>query len=131
MKTFFKSNFFWTKVLPTAFFCVFAAGTIYPFSTLTLATGIFCIVLITILLLNLFFKKWWISYIIGVVVFLISFYFVLAVLSDYKKFPDKSSFEALTLLIVGCGLFLSAMVMGIMLCFPFKRKNTDINVLLS
>jgi hypothetical protein len=128
MKTFFKSNFFWTKALPTAFFSVFIIGTLYPFSTLTMVRGIIGVFLMTILLLNLYMKKWWMSYIIGVTLFLISSYFVLAVISEYKEFPDSTSYEALKLLIVGCALFFSAMAMGIMLCFPFGRKNTGIDV---
>jgi NADH:ubiquinone oxidoreductase subunit K len=127
MKTFIKSNFFWAKVLPTVFFSVIIAGFLYPLPSLTMKMGIVCVSLLSILLLNLYLKKWWVSYIIGVIVFSIAFYFMLAVISDYKKFPDGTSIQALKLIILGLAYCFLAMFMGILLCVPFKRKNNEIN----
>jgi hypothetical protein len=116
-------------VLPTAFFSIFIAGILYPLSTLTIERGIICVLLLSILLMNLFLKKWWISLMIGTILFFIAFYFVFAVISDYKKIPDSTSFEALKLIIGGLVLFFSAMFMGILLCCPFKQKNSGIDIL--
>jgi hypothetical protein len=122
MKLFLKSRFFWTKVLPTVFFSVFIAGILYPLSSLTVARGVVCVLLLSILWTNVYLKKVWISSLAGSILSLISFYFIFAVLSEYHEFPDGVSYEALKLLTVGLTLFGSAMLMGILLCLPFRQN---------
>ena len=125
MKTFLKSNFFWTKVLPTAFYCVLLAGGLYPFSKAGTGSVIVCILLISILLTNLFLKKSWINLIFGVIPAMFFFYLIFAVISEYSEFPSGASYEALRLLIVGLALCFSVIGMGILMCIPFKRENIE------
>ncbi len=125
MKMFLKSNFFWTKVLPTVFFCILMACMMYP-PTFTIGWTTIGILPITVLLLNLHIKKDWISQIVGVIFVMIFFYLVFAVLSEYREFPDGTTFDALRLLLVGLALCFTSMTMGVLLCLPFKVKERRI-----
>ncbi len=121
MKAFLRSNFFWAKVLPTVFFCVLIAGILYPSGFI--GGAVFGTLLITVLLLNLYIKKNWISLMLGVIFTLIFFYLVFAVLSEHSEFPDGTTFEAMRLLLLGLALCVSAMVMGLLMCVPFRRNK--------
>lgn len=123
MKTFLRTHFFWAKVLPTVFFCVLIAGMLYPPShTVGIILGF---LLISVLLLNLYMKKVWISQLLGAVFTLICLYMLFAVLSEYSEFPDGSTYEAMRLLLAGLALCASTMVMGVLMCIPFKRRNNE------
>jgi hypothetical protein len=123
VKSFLKSNFFLTKVLPSVFYSVLVILIVFPPSALAVGRDIVLILLLSVLLLNLYFKKHWISSVIGGITFFLALYLVFAVLSEYHDFPDGASFEALRLLIVGLILCFSSMFMSTLLCFPFILKQ--------
>ena len=126
MKKYLKSRFFLTKVLPTLFFSIFAIPCVcYAiFANIKLSTfDIIVITVAAILLLNLYLRQYWLSYIIGAISVLSFFYLVFAVLSEYSEFPNLASLDALRLLIVGLLLCLSGMTVGILLIIPFKSAK--------
>ena len=62
MRILFKSNFFWTKMAPTVFICLFIAGSLYPLSIDRISGIIVGVSLISILMVNLFLKQNWINW---------------------------------------------------------------------
>ena len=134
MKTFFKSRLFLTKVIPALYFCIFGlvylSGIFFGKTGVGISTdGVIVFSIAAIVLLNLLMRKYWISYVIGITCFLIFFYFILAVLSEYREFSNLASYDALLLLIVGLLLCFSGIAIGILLMIPFKKtQQSSINV---
>ena len=126
MKKYLKSRFFLTKVLPALFFSIFAIPwvcyAIFGNGGLS-PIDIVVITIAAILLLNLYMRQYWLSYIIGSISVLIFFYLIFAVLSEYSEFPNLASFDALRLLIVGLLLCLLGITVGILLIIPFKSAK--------
>jgi hypothetical protein len=123
MKKFLKSRLFLTKGLPALFFAIPCLIEIYKAIMgiyQPTALEFFAIAIAAILLLNLYFRKYWISCVIGSICGLIFFYLIFAVLSEYSEFPNSGSFEALRLLIVGLLLCFSGITMGILLMLPYE-----------
>ena len=126
MKKILISRLFLTKGLPALFFVIPSLIEIYKAITgiyKPTALEFIAIAIAVILLLNLYFRKYWISCTIGSISGLVFFYLIFAVLSEYFEFPNPGSFDALRLLIVGLILCFSGITAGILLLVPFKSSK--------
>ena len=118
-----KTRHFLTKVLPTLLLvipCLIEIWKAFMGIYEPTALEFIVIAIAAILLLNLYFRQYWISCIIGFVCFFVFFYLIFAVLSEYSEFLHPGSFDALRLLLVGLLLCFSGMTAGILLMLPFK-----------
>ena len=133
MKTFLKSGFFLTKVIPALYFSVFGLvylyGIFFGKSGFDMADSIIVLSITAIVLLILFVRKHWLNFIIGIICFLVFLYFIFAVLSEYSEFPNPGSFDALQLLIVGLLLCFSGITIGVLLMIPLKTKHSSVQSL--
>ena len=125
MKKYLKSRFFLTKVLPALFFSIFAipwvCHAIFGNGGLS-PIDIVVITIAAILLLNLYMRQYWLSYIMGAITVLFSLYMILAVLSEHSEFPNSGSSDALQLLITGLLICFSGIALGVLLMIPFKEN---------
>ncbi|MDR2148780.1 MAG: hypothetical protein LBE91_20255 [Tannerella sp.] len=133
MKKFLKSRFFLTKVLPALFFGIFGLGYVYGVLFGKSGSGftpgaMIVIAISTIVILNLYMRKYWISATIGAICALVFFYLIFAVFDEYSEFPNPGSAEALRLLAVGLLLCLSGLAVGILLMIPFRTATGEQNV---
>jgi len=125
MKKFLKSRLFLTKVLPALPYCIVSVSVLYHvlFGDMTLsALDIFMLAITAILLLNLYARQYWLSCMVGSINVLWFSYLILAVLSDYAKFPNLGSSEALKLIIFGLLFCFSGITLGFLLMIPFKEN---------
>ena len=125
MKKFLKSRLFLTKVLPALPYCIVSVSVLYHvlFGDMTLsALDIFMLAITAILLLNLYARQYWLSYIMGAITVLFSLYMILAVLSEHSEFPNSGSSDALQLLITGLLICFSGIALGVLLMIPFKEN---------
>ena len=121
-----KTRHFLTKVLPALFFVIPSLIEIFK-----AITGIYeptvleftAIAIAAILILNLYFRQYWISCIIGSFISIIFFFLIFAVLGEFSEFTNTSSFDAFRLLVVGLFLCFSGITVGILLMLPFKTAT--------
>ena len=133
MKTYMKSKFFLTKVIPALYFCIFGVAYLYGIffgeSGLVAMDSIIVLCITAIVLLILLVKKNWLNFVIGLICFLIFFYLILALFSEYGEFPNPASFEALQLLIVGLLLCFSGITVGVLLMIPYNTQHGSVQSL--
>jgi hypothetical protein len=134
MKTFLKSRFFWTRLLPVVFFCIATIVVLCPYSRFKV---IFGTALLFFPLLNLFLQRKWMSCILGTFYCLFAAYLLFASITEYKELittntePELEKFygvvtiqEGLSVLIRWIVWSFSVTLMGILLCLPFRQKHS-------
>jgi putative effector of murein hydrolase len=117
-----KTEHFITKVLPALFFSAFAIPWVcYAIfgNTRLSFLDIVVVSMAAILWLNTYLRQYWISCIIGCIGVIVSFYFLLALLSDVVNGKASSGYW------IGAFLFLLSFVMSVLLILGYQDKKQN------